>query len=145
MLCCQTLHIWICVSLLFTLVFHVIPGAAPPLQCCWLSACWRGLPLARMHIHPSLQLPGKMRRLRSWPNTTLRWGITSISLRDRGLSPPGCFREFLKNWKDCWKVLAVCLFWYTGMERETSQILCLQMCWWGKAQRASRDQTTSGK
>lgn len=42
-------------------------------------------------------------------------------------------------------VCDACVFWYTGMEGEIFQILCLQTCWWGRAQRAFPDQTTSGK
>lgn len=145
----NSLHIgfvsWLSVCLMFTLVFHVIPGATPPLQRCWLSACCRGLSLAQMHIRPSLHFPGETRHLRSWPNTTLRWGITSTSSPDRGLLSSRVFLWFFLKMKWLWKVCAACLFWCTGMERETSQILCLQMCWWGKAQRASRDQTISGK
>lgn len=89
------------------------------------------------------------------PGRRATWGAGQILLCAEALHQPhhqtevsylpGCFCDFFFKMKWLWKVCAACLFWCTGMERETSQILCLQMCWWGKAQRASRDQTISGK
>lgn len=91
MLCCETpvRQVWTWVTAeCFPSVsaFSVIPGVAQSLQRCWLFAFWLALPLEQMHIHPSLQTPGKMRHLRSWPNTTQPWGTTSTWLPDRGSS-----------------------------------------------------------
>lgn len=58
---------------------------------------------------------------------------------------------YLESTDIFWKCVQISIymlldsFWWIGMGKETPQILYLQMCWWGRAQRVFQDPTMSGK
>lgn len=88
------------------------------------------------------------------PGRRATWGAGQILLCPEALHQPDYqtevrraprgFWEFWR-WNSCRRVCDACVFWCTGMEREIFQILCSRTCWWGRARRASPDQTSSGK
>lgn len=147
-LCCQTLADWICVlAECLPDVYSGFPcdsrshSAAVLLTLCLLSWAFSGTdaypskPALPRGDAPPEELAKYYSALRHYIN---------LITRQRFVFLQGVFVIFFLN-EMITEKCAACMFWYTGMERETSQILCLQMCWWGKAQRASRDQTISGK